>query len=91
MFVADGQDPRAFRLEALDTSRRVWVSVGESRGGTTTFRLAESGLVATPALRITDLSERSRDRDGRVLANPGVNVRGIGVLNTEPADAMTTG
>ena len=89
VFVRDGRDPRAFRLEALDSGRREWVSVGESKGGTTTFRLAESGLAVTPALRITDLSERSRDRDGRVLENPGVNVCGVGVLSTEPADAMT--
>ncbi|MET9405995.1 VWA domain-containing protein [Streptomyces sp. NPDC002935] len=83
VFVRRDGDLRAYRLEALDEGRDTWMTVGESIGITQPFSLAATGLAATPALRVTDLSGRARDADDRLLRDPGVNVRGLGVARTD--------
>ncbi|MEU9671528.1 VWA domain-containing protein [Streptomyces bobili] len=82
VFVRDDSDLRAYRLEALDEERDTWVTVGESIGVTQPFSLSSTGLAATSALRVTDLSGRARDSDDVLLDKPGVNVRGLGVTRT---------
>ncbi|MEU6726455.1 hypothetical protein ABZ917_22370 [Nonomuraea wenchangensis] len=82
VFVRPDTDLRPYRLDALDEPTGSWVNVGVSSGVTATFSLADSGLAETPALRVTDLSGRTRGPDNKVLRTPGVSVRGIGVLDT---------
>lgn len=91
--VARDEEPRPYRVEAYvpdlplpefglpQPSRGGWVLLGESAGGTQSFSLRQQRVkIAATALRITDLSRRTRGKDFRPLATPGVSIRGVGVL-----------
>lgn len=80
VFIQPDADLRAYRVEAHSLALGRWVPLGESTGVTQSFGLNRARLRFTVALRITDMSGRTRDAALRPLATPGVSVRGIGVL-----------
>lgn len=82
VFVRPGTERRPYRLEAYAVDRGAWVTVGESTGITQSFPLGMGAVKATPALRITDTSGRTRDSALRPLDSPGVGVLGVGVRRT---------
>ncbi|MEU6667888.1 hypothetical protein [Streptomyces sp. NPDC046727] len=81
VFVRPDTDLRAYRVEAFSQEDQEWVSLGESTGVTETFELPGNNM-KSPALRVTDISGRTRDSDLNPLATPGVSLRGIGVRKT---------
>lgn len=80
VFVQPDADLRAYRVEAHSMALGRWMPLGESTGVTQSFGLHHARLRYTVALRITDMSGRTRDAALRPLTTPGVSVRGIGVL-----------
>ncbi|MFJ4245053.1 hypothetical protein ACIP17_31140 [Streptomyces iakyrus] len=82
VFVRPDSDLRPYRVEVFSQEVEDWVSLGESSGVTESFALSAGGIESTPALRITDVSGRTRDSELNPLATPGVSVRGIGVRRT---------
>jgi hypothetical protein len=57
-----------------------WVLLGTSPGGTHSFSLRTARIEAAAAIRITDLSRKTRGLDLRALDTPGACLRGVGVL-----------
>ncbi|MFF1696502.1 hypothetical protein ACFVXC_23305 [Streptomyces sp. NPDC058257] len=82
VFVRPDTDLRAYRVEAYAVERRAWVDLGESIGVTQSFGLRTAHLKFTIALRITDISGRTRDDAFVALTTPGVSLRGVGALKT---------
>lgn len=88
VFLAPGLNPCAYRVEVwvppIPSSAAVgptgWVTIGTSAGVTQSFSLLGAKVRAAAAIRVTDLSKRTRGPDLRPLAAPGVGIRGIGVL-----------
>jgi hypothetical protein len=73
-------DLRAYKVEVLTVPslRRCWVEVGRSQGVTQTFDLGELRRRHIFGIRITDLSNRTRNPDLTPSATPGVSIRGVG-------------
>jgi hypothetical protein len=82
VFVRPDEDQRAYRVEAFSQEHQDWVSLGESYGATKSFQLRTAQLDSTLALRVTDLSGRTRDTELNPLTTPGVSVLGVGVMHT---------
>ena len=88
VFVPPNTDPCAYKVEAyvpppVTTIVLVpgkWVLIGTSSGGTQSFDLAAAKIAATPAIRITDLSRRTRGIDLKPLNGPGACLIGVGVV-----------
>jgi hypothetical protein len=91
VFVHPDTDPRPYRVEAFvplpDISEKRphlgptgWVSLGDSAGGTQSFSLHKANVAIAVAIRVIDLSLRTRDKQWAPLSGPGVGVQGGGVL-----------
>jgi len=71
---------RPYLVEALATSDKpLWVTLGESDGGSDSFSLKAAGLEAALAVRISDRSGRTSDEQLEPLEAPGAVLRGVGV------------
>ena len=91
VFVPPGSDPCAYLVEVYvppttgptpAPAPSGWLKVGTSSGGTQSFSLRNARVALAAAIRITDLSKRTRRPDFQPLSAPGVSIRGVGVLKT---------
>jgi hypothetical protein len=83
VFVQPDVDLRSYVVEALPAGAgKDWVALGKSAGTTRSFSLAQAGLEAVAAIRITDTSGRTRGADMKPVATPGVSIRGVGFAKT---------
>ena len=85
VFVPLDVDASAYRVEVfvprkLSAGPFGWVTIGTSTGVTQSFSLRSASIRSAVAIRITDLSKRTRGPDLRPLPTPGASVRGVGVL-----------
>lgn len=88
VFVAPGSAYCPYRVEVYVPAPQTriavgptgWVTIGTSAGVTQSFSLGEAKVQAAAAVRITDLSKRTRGPDLKPLSAPGVGIRGVGVL-----------
>jgi hypothetical protein len=73
-------DLRAYKVEVLTAPRfhRCWVEVGRSPGVTQTFDMGELRRRHVFGIRVTDLSNRTRNPDLTPSSTPGVSIRGVG-------------
>ena len=67
-----------FTLGRWPWAKGGWVTLGQSSGGSQSFSLRRARVPLAVAIRVVDLSRRTRGPDFRPLANPGVGVRGVG-------------
>lgn len=93
VFVTPDEDLRAYRVDALPGPQRPWVTLGSSAGVTQSFGLKKGRLRSAAAIRVVDLSLRTRDASSNPLHTPGVSVAGVGVkkavLPSEQPDCLT--
>ncbi len=84
VFIRPDEDRRAYIVEALSPDKKdQWVTLGTSAGVTQSFGLGEAGLEAALAIRITDQSGRSLDRDLQPISTPGVSIISVGIKAVE--------
>lgn len=89
VFVQPDEDMRPYLVEALPVVGRVnWVELGTSPGTTQSFGLGQAGLKAAQAIRITDKSGRTRDREFKPISTPGVSIRGVGFKKVGPKGCL---
>ena len=93
VFVRPDEDLRPYLVEAFvpaskptlprplpDSLGGKWVLLGESNGTTESFSLRKARVKSAVAIRITDLSRRTRDLKRQPLTSPGVSVAGVAAL-----------
>jgi hypothetical protein len=81
VFVHIDSPLRPYVVEAQ--GRGDWIELGRSEGVTQSFSLSQAGLKSTPAIRVRDLSGRTRDATLGPSATPGVSIRGVGFQATK--------
>jgi hypothetical protein len=92
IFVVSGSDLRPYVVDALPIiGPDKWIELGRSLGGTQSWSLRSAGLDAALAIRITDLSGRTRGDALGPLSAPGVSVRAVGCAKVGLAPTEATG
>ena len=90
VFVRPSEELRPYRLEVLAGGTKPrWVLLGESPGTTQTFSMLSHNVKTAAAVRITDLSGRTRTNELRGTATPGINLLGVGFRKTAKASAAS--
>jgi len=79
IFVQRNQGLRPYLVEAMAAGcKRAWFELGTSSGVTQSFSLGRAGVQTAIAIRISDKSGFTVDKDFRAIPSPGVSVRGVG-------------
>jgi hypothetical protein len=92
-------DPRPYRVEVFMVLPDVsgpkpifgpdgWVTLGVSAGSTQSFGLSAAHAPFAAAVRLTDLSRRTRGKNSKPLPDPGMCVSGLGALKIGPISAI---
>lgn len=85
VFVGPGS-LRSYRVDVLTgTFGDKWVTLGTSRGVTQSFSLAAKKVRSARAVRIADISGKTREDDMSVSHAPAARVSSLGVRRTGPA------
>jgi hypothetical protein len=86
VFVQPDEELRPYRVDVLAGGQRPrWVLLGESPGVTQSFSLAAAKIKSASAVRISDLSGRTRTNELDPSASPGMSLLGVGFRKTAKA------